>query len=525
VHKTSHTRVAGLPPGLTPAAWRAARASFEVAVGADSAFFEESDRHAYSDKFAINDSSHHPLGALAATSTEQVQAIVRIARQHRVPLWPISRGKNLGYGGPAPRLAGSVVLDLSRMKRIEVDFENACVLLEPGVGFYDLHDYLTTRNIKLWLSVPANSWGSVAGNALDRGVGYTPYGENTSKICGLEVVLPDGDLVRTGMGAMSGSPTWQLYRYGYGPAWDQLFVQSNFGIVTRLGLWLMPEPESVRGMDVEFDQADDLGPLIDTLAPLRREGLLQQNPTIGNWLRAATILTTRAQWTSKPGALDEEVIDAIRKTYGMGWWGVSLSLYGRDSVTRASYAILEEAIKAIRPLSIKPNVWQRGEPLPNSIPLGVPSTFPLQSAGWYGGRGGHVGFSPVLPQSGSLALAQFHRTYARYKEFGMDYQASFAFGERHLINVNALNLNKDNPEMMARVDKLLRTLIADAREHGYGEYRTHLDYMDAVAATYDFNNHALRRLNERIKDILDPAGILAPGKSGIWPAAYRQERS
>ena len=59
--------------------------------------------------------------------------------------------------------------------------------------------------------------------------------------------------------------------------------------------------------------------------------------------------------------------------------------------------------------------------------------------------------------------------------------------------MNALLLNKDNPEMMSRVDRLLRTLIADAREHGYGEYRTHLDYMDAVAETYDFNGHALRR--------------------------------
>lgn len=515
---------AGLPPGLTPAAWRAARHSFEGVVGADNAFFEESDRLAYSDHFAINDASHRPLGGIAAESTEQVQALVRIAGQHRVPLWPISRGKNLGYGGPAPELSGSVVLDLSRMMRIEVDVENATVLVEPGVGFYDLYDYLRARDIKLWLSVPANAWGSVAGNALDRGVGYTPYGENTSKICGLEVVLPDGDVVRTGMGAMSGSPTWQLYRYGFGPAWDQLFVQSNFGIVTRLGLWLMPEPESVLGMDVEVDRADDLGPLIDTLAPLRREGVLQQNPTIGNWLRAATILTTRNQWTDKPGALSDEVIAAIRKKFGMGWWGVGLNVYGRESVTKASYAILEKAIKALKPLSITPNAWHRGEPIPASIPLGVPQTFPLQSAGWYGGRGGHVGFSPVLPQSGKLALEQFHRTYARYKEFGMDYQGSFAFGERHLINVNALLLNKDSPEMMGRVDKLLRTLIKDAREHGYGEYRTHLDYMDTVAATYDFNRHALRRLNERVKDALDPHGIVAPGKSGIWPAAYRKER-
>jgi 4-cresol dehydrogenase (hydroxylating) len=63
------------------------------------------------------------------------------------------------------------------------------------------------RTDALWLSVPGNSWGSVAGNALDRGLGYTPYGDHSARICGLEAVLPDGGLVRTGMGAMAGGKT------------------------------------------------------------------------------------------------------------------------------------------------------------------------------------------------------------------------------------------------------------------------------------------------------------------------------
>jgi 4-cresol dehydrogenase (hydroxylating) len=501
-----------------------ARRALEAALGADKVFFEALDQRSYQDKFAVDDAAHHPAGAVAPDTVEEIQAVVRIANEYRLPLFPIARGKNLGYGGSAPVLAGSVVLDLSRMKRIEFDEELGTVLLEPGVSFYDLYDYVQRNRLPYWLSTPGNSWGSVMGNALDRGVGYTPYGEHTKNICGLEVVLASGEVVRTGMGAFAGAPTWQAYPFGFGPGWDQMFVQSNFGIVTKMGMWMMPEPESLMGMDVEFDRPEDLKVMVDTIAPLRRERLLTQSPSIGNWMRAAAVLTTRDQWTDEPGALSDSVIDAIRRQFNIGWWGVSLRLYGREDVNRAAYRVLEEAIGNAGPMLIKPTSWRRGEPLEYTGWTGTPMTFPMQNVNWYGGRGGHIGFSPIIPQDGDAALAQFRRTYARYQEYGMDYQGSFAFGERHLTNVNAMIFNKDDPAMMAKVDPFFRTLVSDAKEQGYGEYRTHLDYMDLVAGTYDFNDGALLRMNEAVKDALDPNGIIAPGKSGIWGSAYRQER-
>ena len=188
-------------------------------------------------------------------------------------------------------------------------------------------------------------------------------------------------------------------------------------------------------------------------------------------------------------------------------------------MNKAAYAVLEREMGKLKPMSLRPTTWKTGEPIEATGWTGTPLTFPMQNANWHGGRGGHIGFSPILPQSGKAALAQFQRTYACYKEFGMDYQASFAFGERHLINVNAVLLDKDDPAMMKRVDPFLKRLIADAKAQGYGEYRTHLDYMDAVADTYDFNGGALAKLNRTVKDALDPQGIIAPGKSGIWPTS------
>jgi 4-cresol dehydrogenase (hydroxylating) len=505
-----------LPPGISASAFDSALRAFASVVGEKWVFKTDQDRDTYLDHFGFDQSAHVASAAVAPSSAEEVQALVRLANEHNIPLWPISRGKNFGYGSAAPVLSGSVVLDMSRMKKISMDVENGVVVVEPGVGFYDLYDYVEENNVPYWISPIGNSWGSVAGNALDRGVGYTPYGDHADKLCGLEVVMPDGDMIRTGMGAMADSPCWNLHPYGFGPNWEQMFVQSNFGIVTKLGMWLMPKPESIVNIDMELDQADDLGWAIDTLAPMRRSGLIQQNPSIGNWLRAAAVLTSRTDWYDGKGSIPEEVISAIRQRFNLGWWSINLRLYGPAEITEATANVIQKTFAARTAYPMRRGIWTEGMPREVQPTSGVPITFPLANAGWHGGRGSHVGFSPVLPQSGEKALAQFQRTFARYNEFGMDYHGSFALGERHITNVNQVLFNKDDKDMVERVDRFFSALVSDATEQRYSEYRAHIEYMDLIADSYDFNNHAQLRWNNKLKDALDPKGIIAPGKSGIW---------
>jgi 4-cresol dehydrogenase (hydroxylating) flavoprotein subunit len=283
----------------------------------------------------------------------------------------------------------------------------------------------------------------------------------------------------------------------------------------------MPEPEALLGYDFEFDKPDDLGWAVDTLAPLRREGVIRQAPSMGNWLRSAAVMTTRDQWTHDKGPLGEEVVTAIRKRFNIGWWSVQVRTYGHLDLAEAALKVIAKAFGNTPVLAMKPVRWVRGDPPEGSPFSGVPVSFPLANANWHGGRGGHIGYSPVLPAKGDLAMEQFRRTYALYQKYGMDYHASFAFGERSLTNVNQLLFDRDNPQMTGRVDAMFRELVSDARTRSYGEYRTHIEYMDLVASTYDFENGALRRLNQAVKDALDPNGIIAPGKSGIWPASRR----
>ena len=93
--------------------------------------------------------------------------LVRVAGEHRVPLWPHGQGRNNGYGGAAPRLRGTVTVSLRRMNRVlEINEEMAYAVVEPGVSWAELYQAIQAGGQRLMLSIPDLSWGSVVGNSL-----------------------------------------------------------------------------------------------------------------------------------------------------------------------------------------------------------------------------------------------------------------------------------------------------------------------------------------------------------------------
>ena len=134
------------PPGVSQADFDRAVSEFEAAIGADWVFTDEADVDLYRDAYSPlwgEEEEKIPSIALAPQSADEVQALMRICNAYQVPVYPVSTGKNLGYGGSAPVLNGSVVLDLKRMNRIiEVNEDNAFALVEPGVSYFDLYNYI-----------------------------------------------------------------------------------------------------------------------------------------------------------------------------------------------------------------------------------------------------------------------------------------------------------------------------------------------------------------------------------------------
>ena len=146
-------------------------AAFRGVVGADAVLTGEDDLREFRDPFwhlAWND--YEAAAVVQPQSVEEIQAIVRIANEQRVPLWVTSQGRNNGYGGSSPRVRGSVVVNLRRMNRVlEINEELGYAVVEPGVRWFDLYDAIKAGDHKLMLSCADLGWGSVIGNTLDHG--------------------------------------------------------------------------------------------------------------------------------------------------------------------------------------------------------------------------------------------------------------------------------------------------------------------------------------------------------------------
>jgi 4-cresol dehydrogenase (hydroxylating) len=140
---------------------------------------------------------------------------------------------------------------------------------------------------------------------------------------------------------------------------------------------------------------------------------------------------------------------------------------------------------------------------------------------------GHVWFSPIIPRTGE-AIFEANRVFAQAaRELGLPvpvFSLPTGYWERAFIFLFGFPITHDietNKKNRASFQRLVKI----AAEHGWGEYRTAPAHQGAVMDTYSFNNHALLRFHETLKDAVDPNGILSAGRYGIWPKHLREAKS
>jgi 4-cresol dehydrogenase (hydroxylating) len=153
---------------------------------------------------------------------------------------------------------------------------------------------------------------------------------------------------------------------------------------------------------------------------------------------------------------------------------------------------------------------------------GVPTLDLLEHLSWdEQGAGGHLDYSPLAPLDGRSARELCSFLDQACRACGVDFAVSLMLTPRAMIAIVSLWFATADEAGTRSAYETIKTLVREGAARGYGAYRTHLEHMDDVAATYGWNDHAALRLSERIKDVLDPQGVLAPGKQGIWPKSMR----
>jgi 4-cresol dehydrogenase (hydroxylating) len=438
-------------------------------------------------------------------------------------------------------------MELHRLNRI-LDFneELAYVTVEPGVTQQQLYNFLRARKARVWMDATgASPDSSILGNTLERGFGHTPYGDHFANVCGLEVVLPTGDVADTGFSRFPGAKAGPVYRWGVGPVLDGLFSQSNLGIVTRMTLWLMPEPEYFQAFFFLCDRDDDLPGLIDAIRPLRMNGTLRSIIHIANDYKVFAALR-RYPWEETGGntPLGPETRAMLRKQLRCGVWNGSGGLYGTRAQVSEARRLLKNAlrgrVKNLRFLDdkklelaarfAKPYGAITGLDISRTVELvrpvfglmkGIPTNQPMESCYWRKRSipqkqkmdvdrdgCGLLWCSPIAPLNGSHAAALSRIADRILLAHGFEPMITLSLmTERTIGCVISISYDRDVSGEDERALRCHDHLLTELNSEGYYPYRLGIQSMDQMCGASGYND-VLRR----IKEALDPNQIISPGR-------------
>ncbi|RLI14262.1 MAG: hypothetical protein DRO43_04455 [Candidatus Hecatellales archaeon] len=484
----------------------------EAIVGQEHVYTDPAFLATYSRDISIT-YERWPDAVVRPRFTVEIQKIMRWANKWKVPIYVTSGRGFEGYGGPVSPFGG-LILDLARMNTIhEINDKLYYVVVEPGVTYRQLVRELEKNYPHLMLDVIGGSpESSVLGNTISRGVGHTwwPYCEHFECLCGMEVVLPTGEVVRTGSGQLPGSKSWHIFKWGFGPWIDGIFSQSNFGVVTKIGLWVAPRPKAYDWVAIAAPKPENAGDILEFTGKVILHNIIGGGVTISNAV-ASFACNFTYPWEINGGTapLPREWIEEMKEKHHIGEYTLFGPIYAdSEEALQAKWKTLKEILKQYPELYL----MDRADAL-NCAEIAHRVLYdqlgrPHRSLwGWAHWRGGGLSFySPIAPftKEAGLELQEIGvKTTAKY---GFDYMMKYVAGLRAIHHVGLLTYKV--PDELDRARRCFLELIKNYMDAGYYPYRVNPFAQDYLLSRID---RGYLLVCQKIKKALDPNNILMPG--------------
>lgn len=400
-----------------------------------------------------------------------------------------------------------MLVDLRRMNRVlEINEESAYAVVEPGVNFFDLYEHLRAGGHPLMMPVTELAFGSMVDHVLESGCVLAP--------CGVEVVLADGSLVRTVMGGLPDNRSWHACGQIPAPAVDGLFLQSGFGIVTRMGVWLRPRPERYLSCNVSCRHDRDLEALIDTIRPFLLDGTITNHPVLSNLISNAARVAGRREWYAGDGVIPEAELERIADETGIGRWNLRFALHGRPGIVQAQLAALAAAFGGIPQSRFGYRVYDGDAPeqaihADDRSQAGIPEADLDHAVRWGDGAASdYISVSLAARLNAGEVVAQYRLLRSGLERHGFDHHGTLILGARGVFHVCRLPFDgQDDAQVQAAYG---------AREEVLTQLAT-AGHRPAVSS--ERKDHVLQRLHRSIRDAVDPNGILTPAIGRSCPSS------
>jgi FAD/FMN-containing dehydrogenase len=440
-----------------------------------------------------SDITEHPGGhadvVVRPGTREEVVAVVRFAAARGLPITLVVAGYNVA-GIAIPR-DGGLVLDLTRLTSIEIDDDAMIAVLEPGVTFEQLKAHLDEHHPDLVYTYPfAPPFTSVVANALLDGLNNLSLrgGAMGQWLTGVEAVLADGTIVRTGSGAVVDS--W----FGRAPLPDLtgLFVstQGTTGIVLRAGVELVPKPRFRRRW---FAFAWSLPAAYAAMRALARTGSFD-DAGLMSW-PAAKLLFGATEGLVR--ADDEPFAYLFVDITGASQPELEARVaLGREILDDAG---IDSVFEVEHLVKLLPGMAKLAE-LPTTLDFLL--DFPGGGLAWVGSYG--PGRSWVEGAAAGMAILEDHG----FPPFLV--ARPMAGGHYYVLRFVAC-FDRGDPSDVERTGKCMGALADCVLDHGYVPYKASAPAAERIVARADDGFAALLT---RVRDALDPDRRLNPGR---WP--------